>query len=80
MRITLPHDLLDPGTHLKMALDQLQKFHPDVKVRREFSGNYFIQPWVQLSMPPSGFHQMTKVQKVGLRIRWTDGASENSVW
>jgi len=46
-----------------MALEQLQRFHPNINVLDKFTGNYFIQPWVQLSKPPSGFHQMTKVQK-----------------
>jgi len=48
---------------LHMALEQLQRFHPRVNLLEKFTGNFFIQPWVQLSKPPSGFHQMTKVQK-----------------
>jgi len=48
---------------MHMAFEQLQRFHPRVNILEQFSGNFFIQPWVQLSKPPSGFHQMTKVQK-----------------
>jgi len=46
-----------------MALEQLQDLHPDISVKEYFTGNYFVQPWVQLSLSPEGYHEMTKIQK-----------------
>ena len=48
---------------LDIALEQLQGLHPSVNVKSKFTGNYFIQPWLQLSRLPSGYHQIEKVQK-----------------
>ena len=46
-----------------MALEQLQDLHPGINVKEYFTGNYFVQPWVQLSLSPEGYHEMTKIQK-----------------
>jgi len=48
---------------IDMALEQLQSLHPGVNVKRKFIGHYFVQPWVQLSRLPSGYHKMKKIQK-----------------